>query len=59
MPNWLWFLIGFVAAFVVSFGFLVGWWFLLTREAVSPPPRTQDLDRIKRQISGYEYERRN
>lgn len=28
MPSWLWFLLGMVSAFVVSFCFLVGIYFL-------------------------------
>lgn len=61
MPNYLWFIIGIVTAYLVTFGALVGWWFLLIRK---DPTRTgeqirEDFDKIRRGIKGYEYERRN
>lgn len=61
MANWLWFLLGIISAFVISFGAIVGWWFLyISRENKNWRTEVRDdFDRIRRGIAEHQYERRN
>lgn len=51
MTPILWVLVGVVLSFVISFGAIVGWWFLLTRGNPQRLARTQDdFEKVRQSI---------
>lgn len=51
MNFWLGLVIGFVGAFVISFGAIVGWWFLLTRGRTDKASKlSADFEEVRERI---------